>query len=113
MANLSTHPTLRERLVHNRHARMRIMRRVVRYSSRLLCALMLPAALATCRGDEPAGPDRASLSRVPTLTASDTSVQLHQLDFDNTALALDWTPGSNHGTNAAIEYALEFDTTGG
>lgn len=89
------------------------MRRVGRYSSTLLCALMLPAALATCRGDELQGPDRASLSRVPALTASDTSVQLHQIDFDNTAVALSWSPGSNHGTNAAIDYALEFDTSGG
>src|SRR5512147_403990 len=113
MANLSMHPTLRERPVHNRHARMRTMRRVGRYSSTLLCALMLPAALATCRGDELQGPDRASLSRVPALTASDTSVQLHQIDFDNTAVALSWSPGSNHGTNAAIDYALEFDTSGG
>lgn len=89
------------------------MRRVGRYSRTVLCALMLPAALAACSADEVQGPDRASLSRVPTLTASDTSVQLHQIDFNNTAVALSWSPGSNHGTNAAIDYALEFDTTDG
>jgi len=89
------------------------MRRVGRHYSMLLCALMMPAALAMCSGDQPAGPDLASESRMPTLTASDSSVQLQQIDFGNTALALSWTPASNHGTNSAIDYALEFDTTGG
>src|SRR5690348_12656674 len=102
MANLFMHRMHGERPVHNRYARMRTMRRVGRHYSMLLCALMMPAALAMCSGDQPAGPDLASESRMPTLTASDSSVQLQQIDFDNTAIALSWTPASNHGTNSAI-----------
>ena len=87
------------------------MRRAGRTSRALLFALTLPAILASCSDDLGPGPDRASLSRVPTLTASDSSVQLQQIDFNNTAVEFSWSPGSNHGTNAAIDYALEFDTS--
>ncbi|HET7552451.1 MAG TPA: SusF/SusE family outer membrane protein [Gemmatimonadaceae bacterium] len=89
------------------------MQRVSSHFPALLCALLLPAALVACSADNVQGPDRASMSRVPALSASDTSVELQQIDFANTAVVLSWSPGSNHGTNTAIDYALEFDTTGG
>lgn len=76
----------------------------------LLIALLLPA-LASCGSDQVQGPDTATLSRVPALAASDSTLQLQQLDYRNTALELSWTPGSNHGTNAAIDYSIEFDTS--
>lgn len=87
------------------------MRRAGRNSRTLLFALMLPA-LASCRADLATNPDGATIARVPKLTASDTSTQLREIDYANTALTFTWSPGSNHGTNSAVDYALEFDTTG-
>ena len=86
------------------------MRRAGRHPRTLLFALMLPGVLASCRSDQTAGPNRASVSRVPKLTASDTTMQLQESDYNNTAVAFTWSPGSNHGTDAAIDYALQFDT---
>lgn len=89
------------------------MRRAGANTGTLLFALALATALASCAGDQLQSPDRASLTRMPTLAASDTSMRLNEADYANTAVAFSWSPGSNHGTNAAIDYALEFDTTGG
>lgn len=89
------------------------MRRAGRYPQVLLFALMLPAILASCGDDVSLGPDQASLDRVPVLKASAADLELDQIDFNATAVEFTWSPGSNHGTNAAVEYTLEFDTGGG
>jgi uncharacterized protein YbdZ (MbtH family) len=89
------------------------MRRAGRYPQILLFALMLPAVLASCGDDVSLGPDQASLDRVPVLKASAADLELDQIDFNATAVEFTWSPGSNHGTNAAVEYTLEFDTGGG
>jgi hypothetical protein len=89
------------------------MRRVGRTPQILLLASVLPAVLASCGDGPPLGPERASLDRVPVLTASVEKIELDQVAFNTTAVEFTWSPGSNHGTNAAIEYTLEFDMGGG
>lgn len=89
------------------------MRRVGRNPQILLFALMLPAMLASCGDDRTLGPEQASLDRVPVLKASADNAELDQVAFNTTVVEFTWSPGSNHGTNTAIEYTLEFDAEGG
>lgn len=46
------------------------------------------------------------------LTANTTTLELLQKNGTNTALNLAWTPASNQGTNAAIDYTLQIDKKG-
>ncbi len=46
------------------------------------------------------------------VTVSDESIVLDKNNPQSTALSVDWTTGSNQGTNAAIEYTLQIDRKG-
>lgn len=46
------------------------------------------------------------------LTLSTHELVLDQSNGNNTVVNLSWTPASNHGTNAAIDYSLEIDKEG-
>lgn len=46
------------------------------------------------------------------LTLSTTELALDQSNGNNTVVNISWTPASNHGTNAAIDYNLEIDKEG-
>lgn len=48
----------------------------------------------------------------PFLKTSAATVALSQKQGDNTAFTLTWTPGSNRGTNSAINYTIEIDKKG-
>jgi starch-binding outer membrane protein SusE/F len=48
----------------------------------------------------------------PVLKISSATVQLRQRQADNTAFTLSWSPGSNKGTNSAINYTVEIDKKG-
>jgi starch-binding outer membrane protein SusE/F len=89
------------------------MRAVGRNLQSLLIVVTLPALLASCGDGLLLRPDPATLDRVPVLTTSVSSLVLAQANFDETAVEFSWTPGSNRGTSAAIDYALEFDTQDG
>ncbi len=45
----------------------------------------------------------------PVLSISSEEVILKQKQEGNTAFTLSWTPGSNRGTNSAIDYTIEID----
>ncbi len=47
-----------------------------------------------------------------TLSAAKTSFVLNQTEDANDAIDLTWTSGSNHGTNASIDYTLKIDKQG-
>ena len=73
--------------------------------ARLLALLvLLTSTLFSCQKEE-------SYAPMPTttqvLTASTTTPSLSQANADNIALTLTWTPGSNQGTQAAIDYSVE------
>lgn len=89
------------------------MRRAGRTLRTLFFTSMLPAALVSCGDDLTLAPDPATRDRVPVLAASASTLKLEQAAFNATAVEFTWAPGSNHGTNAAIEYTLEFDRGGG
>ena len=88
------------------------MRRQASGPTALIPALLLPLLLASCGDDLSLEPDRATLGRTPELRASIDQVELHQIEFDQRAVELSWSPGSNGGTSAAIDYTLEFDRSG-
>ncbi|WP_224997055.1 SusF/SusE family outer membrane protein [Cesiribacter sp. SM1] len=74
----------------------------------LMAALLV--LFSACEEDEITVP---VLNRTPALTASAESLQLKQSQASQTALSFSWTPGSNQGTNAGIDYVLQIDGAGG
>jgi len=48
----------------------------------------------------------------PILKASTASIELKQKENSNTAVTLNWSPGSNDGTNSAIAYTIQVDVKG-
>lgn len=71
--------------------------------------LMLPLLLFSCKEEDIQVP---TIDRVPVLTASKDNLVLDQQLSKQAAVVFNWTPGSNLGTNAAIDYALLFDKKG-
>lgn len=78
-----------------------------------VAALMLAVLFAACGDDLSVTPDESSIDREPVLSASAEDVVLSLTEYGQTALALSWTPGTNHGTNLAVDYALEIDLEDG
>ena len=52
------------------------------------------------------------LADKPVLSITSQEVVLNQKQEGNTAFSLNWTPGSNRGTNSAIDYTIEIDKKG-
>jgi hypothetical protein len=65
--------------------------------------------LFSCQKEEIYLPPSAS---IPVLSASSASLELNELNAYNPGLTFTWTSGTNHGTNAAIEYTLQIDKKG-
>lgn len=83
----------------------------MRRAGRPLHALLVVLAatvLASCGDDLSLSPDPASFDRVPVLEASASSLTLDQGAFSQQAVRFSWSPGSNRGSHAAIDYSLEF-----
>lgn len=78
----------------------------------ILLLPLLVLVFASCKKDHPVGPEESSQNRVPELAASSSDVQLNQAQSNEMAVELSWTPGSNHGTNMAVDYTLQFDMAG-
>jgi len=72
--------------------------------------LLLCAFLFSCRKTENFTPFDHNGPLAVTPSAS--TLQLNETDKNNTALTLNWTTGSNHGSDAAINYVLELDKAG-
>jgi hypothetical protein len=66
--------------------------------------ILLTSTLFSCQKEDAYSP---TLTTVQVLTASTTTPTLTQANADNTAFTLDWTQGSNHGTQAAIDYTVQ------
>src|ERR1035437_1349876 len=55
----------------------------------------------------------AAVTNAPlVLTSTDSVLVLNEANKNNTALAFNWTRGSNYGTSANISYRLEIDKKG-
>ena len=52
------------------------------------------------------------LTDKPVLSVSSQEIALRQKQEGTTAFTLNWTPGSNRGTNSAINYTVEIDRKG-
>lgn len=63
----------------------------------------------SCKEEEPLGPAKAN---VQVLSASASSVVLNQKNANSNAVTFNWTSGTNHGTQGAIDYTLQFDKAG-
>lgn len=76
----------------------------------IVVALVSSLFLFSCEEyEEPYSP---RLAGEPVLSASSHEIQLKQKQEENTAFTLNWTPGSNRGTNSAINYSIEIDKKG-
>jgi hypothetical protein len=73
----------------------------------LLCGILL---LAACKKEDYAELNKGNTPLV--LSASSTTIQLKEKDQTKEAINLVWTTGSNQGTNASIEYTLQFAKQG-
>jgi len=78
----------------------------------ILMLLIGLATLVSCKKSRPIGPEQSSIDRTPVLKASATDLQLNEGDFNNMAVNFTWSPGSNHGTNSAVDYTLQFGLKG-
>ena len=84
-----------------------------RYSSALWAVVMTLVAsfsIVSCEDYEDSYSPK--LADKPVLTVSANKVTLNQKQQEQTAFSLTWTPGSNRGTNSAINYTLEIDRKG-
>lgn len=84
------------------------------WKERLSSALLLIVAglsilLSACQDEEIVVP---VIDRAPVLSASASELALNQKQANQTALTFNWTPGSNQGTNAAVDYTLQIDRPG-
>ncbi|RZK86761.1 MAG: SusF/SusE family outer membrane protein [Hymenobacter sp.] len=77
-------------------------RRLVQAFAALL--VLLTSTLFSCQKEDAYTP---TLTTVQVLTASTATPTLTQANADNTAFTLDWTQGTNHGTQAAIDYTVQ------
>lgn len=83
-----------------------------RLPRRLASVLLLVAAgslLLACQKEDSYAPTPTTTQ---VLSASTTTPVLSQANADNTALTLDWTAGTNHGTQAAIDYTVQIAKQG-
>ncbi|MDN3670670.1 SusF/SusE family outer membrane protein [Echinicola jeungdonensis] len=71
---------------------------------------IMMVALFSCQEEEVISP---SINRTAEFSASTTSLQLKQKNSSQNALTFSWTAGSNRGTNARINYALQLVREGG
>ena len=70
---------------------------------------VLLVIFTSCKKNQPVGPEQSSIDRTPVLKATSTDVQLNEANYSDPAVNFTWTPGSNHGTNSAIDYTLQID----
>ncbi|HKJ32410.1 MAG TPA: SusF/SusE family outer membrane protein [Balneolales bacterium] len=90
-----------------------VKKQSIRLYSKVIFALIIGLlSLASCKKGQPIGPNQSSIDRKPNLKASSTNLQLSEANFDKLAEDLIWTPGSNHGTNSAIDYTIQIDLKG-
>lgn len=76
----------------------------------VLFCLMATGLLSSCEEEyEDYAPQKAG---VQTLSASTTDLVLRQSNANQTAITFNWTSGTNHGTDAAIDYTVQFDKKG-
>ena len=80
----------------------------------LLCAalffIMGAGFLSSCDLEyEEYAPAKATVQQ---LTASATELNLKQSKAGSNAITFDWSSGTNHGTDAAIDYTIQFDKKG-
>ncbi len=74
-------------------------------TARLLTVLLLfLGGLSSCQKEDSYTPTPTTTQ---VLTASTTTPVLTQANADNVALTLDWTLGTNEGTQAAIDYTVQ------
>ncbi|WP_114782821.1 SusF/SusE family outer membrane protein [Botryobacter ruber] len=79
-------------------------------SGSVLLLLFASLFLASCDPEEEAVmPVKAS---TPVLSASSDALVLNQKNINKAGLTFEWTPGTNRGTNTAIDYTLQLDKKG-
>lgn len=72
--------------------------------------LSILAIVTGCKKDNLADLDKGNTPLV--LTLSEETLPLNEIQRDNSILSMDWTSGSNYGTNAAITYELQIAKAG-
>lgn len=71
--------------------------------------VLLTGTLFSCQKEDSYAPTPATTQ---VLSASTTTPALSQANADNTALTLSWTSGTNHNTQAAIDYTVQIAKQG-
>jgi hypothetical protein len=75
-----------------------------RLTTSLLLLVATSSLLLACQKEDPYAPTPTTTQ---VLSASTTTPALSQANADNTALTLNWTSGTNHDTQAAIDYTIQ------
>jgi len=78
----------------------------------ILGMFVLVTLFTACKKSQPLAPQESTKDRTPALESSADNLDLSQANFNETAVEFSWSPGSNHGTNSAIDYTLQFDMKG-
>lgn len=86
-----------------------VLKRLLHPLCTALFLLLASGLLTSCEEYEDYTPEKAG---VQALTATATDVVLKQSKANSTALTFDWSSGTNHGTDAAIDYIVQFDKKG-
>jgi hypothetical protein len=86
-----------------------LARRLLRLTTSLLLLVATGSLLLACQKEDAYAPTPTTTQ---VLSASTATPVLSQANADNTALTLDWTPGTNHDTQAAIDYTVEIAKQG-
>lgn len=76
----------------------------------IACCLMAMAFATGCKEDELADLNKGDTPLA--LTLSEQTLILNETNRDKTILSMNWTSGSNYGTNAAITYELQIAQAG-
>jgi hypothetical protein len=85
------------------------LHQLLRLATSVLLLVAAGSLLLACQKEDAYSPTPTTTQ---VLTASTTTPVLTQATADNTALALDWTLGTNEGTQAAIDYTVQIAKQG-
>ncbi|MGD8428669.1 MAG: SusF/SusE family outer membrane protein [Balneolaceae bacterium] len=91
---------------------MKTNRGLRNYIRAVFAMVIILALFSACKKSQPLGPRESSKDRLPALKSSASDLELDQANSKNTAVEFSWSSGSNHGTNSAIDYTLQFDMKG-